>query len=50
MGESLICDQPLLLLSPLLSGLSDFNSIFIQKTIMGEDNNDKEEVHPAWIH
>lgn len=43
--------DPLLtiLLSSFLSGLSDFNSIFIQKKKIGEDNNDKADAHPAWI-
>lgn len=47
MGESFIRYQPLCLLSSFFSGISDFNSILIQKMIMDEDNDDKDEAHPA---
>lgn len=49
MGESFIRYQPLCLLSSFFSGISDFSSILIQKMIMDEDNDDKDEAHPAWI-
>lgn len=48
-GESFILYQPLLH-SSFVSGLYDFNSILIQKMIMGEDNDDKDEAHPLWFH
>jgi len=33
----------------LSTGLSDFNSIFIQKMKMDKDKKDKDETCPAWI-
>lgn len=49
MRESFTSYQPLLLLSSFVSHLSDFNSTLTQKMITGEDNDDKDEAHPAWM-